>query len=148
MAGFFSKSNLPDRRQFKRLKTPIKAKFKIVSGEDPLETSTESMGIVNNISLNGFCLEAGSVQIGRFHISHDSSMMKKNQIEIKLQLPQEEESKSSDTINIIGEVSWYDKADLNPQYPYHIGVQILEISSENKSKLENLIKDNWPNAFK
>jgi|TARA_B100001964_G_scaffold27522_1_gene27618 hypothetical protein len=47
-------------------------------------------------------LEAGLVQIGRFHISHDSSMMKKNRIEIKLQLPQEEESKSSDAINVFG----------------------------------------------
>ncbi len=119
MTGFF-KSNLPDRRQFKRLKTSIKVKFKIISGENPLDTSTESKGTVNNISLDSLCLEAGLVQIGRFHISHDSSMMKKNRLEIKLQLPPEEESKSSDTINVLGEVSWYDKTDLNPQYPYHI----------------------------
>ena len=78
MTGFF-KSNLPDSRQFKRFKASIKAKFKIISGENPSETSNELTGIVNNISLDGLCLglEAELVQIGRFHISHDSSMMKK-----------------------------------------------------------------------
>ena len=146
MIDFF-KSNLPDSRQFKRLKTPIKVKFKIISGENPIETSTESKGIVNNISLDGFSLEAGLVQIGRFHISHDSSMMKKNRIGIKLQLSQEEKSKTSDIINVLGEVIWYDKTDLNPQYPYHVGVQVLEISEEDKSKLETSINNNWPNAI-
>ena len=108
----------------------------------------ESKGIVNNIALDGLCLglEAGLVQIGRFHISHDSSMTKKNRIGIKLQLQQEEESKSSDTVYVLGEVAWYDKTDLNPQFPYHIGIQILEISKEDKSKLETLINNSQSNA--
>ena len=140
MTAFF-KSNLLDNRQFKRLKIPIKTKFRIIAGENPTETSTESRGIINNISLNGLCLEAGLVQIGGFHISHDSSMTKKNRLRLKLQLPQKE-SKSSDTINVLGEVVWYDKTDLNSQHPYRIGVQILEISKEDKSKLETLINNN------
>ena len=140
MVSFF-KSNPPDKRKFKRLKVSLKVKFKIISGENPLETSSESKGIVQNISKDGFCLEAGFVQIGRFHISHDSSMMAKNKLRMKLQLPQADKNKSSDAIHVLGEAVWYDQKDLNPQYPYHIGVRILEISGEDKSKLETLLND-------
>lgn len=140
MVSFF-KSNLPDNRKFKRLEASLSVKFKIISGENPSETSSESEGIVQNMSLDGFCLEAGSVQIGYFHISHDSSMMAKNKLRMKLQLPQEDKSKPSDTIHVLGQAVWYDQNDINPQYPYHVGVKILEISSEDKSKLKTLLKN-------
>ncbi len=139
MTDFF-KSNLPDKRKLKRFKFPLNVKFKIICSGNPPETSPELTGAVKDISMDGLCLETGLVQVGRFHISHDSSMMKKNRLRIELQLPQEE-NKPSDTINVLGEVSWYDKTDLNPQYPYHLGVLILEMSNEDKSKLETLIKD-------
>ncbi len=138
----FFKSNLPDKRKFKRLKASLNVKFKIISGENPSETSPESKGIVRNISREGLCLEAGLVQIGRFHISHDSSMLEKNRLGIKLQLPQKNKTKSSDTMHVLGEVIWYDKNDLNAQYPYYIGVRILKISEDDKSKLEILMKNN------
>lgn len=137
----FFKSNLLDKRRFKRLKASLNVKFKIISGENPSETSPESKGIVRDISLEGLCLEAGLVQIGRFHISHNSSMLEKNRLGIELQLPQKNKIKSSDIIRVLGEVAWYDKKDLNPQYPYYIGVQILEISGDDKSKLEILMNN-------
>ena len=140
MISFFS-SHFPDKRKFKRLKVSLNVKFKIISGEDPTEKSPELTGIVKDITSNGFCLEAGSVQIGRFHISHDSSMMTKNRLGMELQIPQEEANRSFDTIYVLGEAIWYDKKDLNFQYPYYIGIRILEIAEEDKSKLDALMSN-------
>ena len=81
------------------------------------------------------------MQIGRFHISHDSSMMTKNRLGMELQIPQEEANRSFDTIYVLGEAIWYDKKDLNFQYPYYIGIRILEIAEEDKSKLDALMSN-------
>jgi hypothetical protein len=135
------KSDSSDQRKYKRLKIPLDTKFKIISGENSSDISKESNGIVKNISADGLCLEAGFVQIGRFHISHDSSMTIKNKLGMELQLRSEDESKTIDTIYILGEVIWYDKNDLNSKYPFHIGVQTLEISEDDKKKFDIIAKD-------
>lgn len=143
MINFF-KSKQFDKRKFKRLKNSLNVKFKIISGENSTKTSSLVKGISKDISPYGIGLETGLVQIDRLHISHDSSMMSKNKLDIELDISsmnEENDNKSLNVIHFIGEVAWYDKKDFEDQYPFQIGVRILEISQEDKDKLETLVNN-------
>lgn len=129
------------KRKFKRLKTALNVKFKIISGNNPEEISPEINCTSKNISLTGLGLESGIVQINRMHISHDTTMMKKNSLDIAVELPSKNEKKQLNTIHFLGQVSWYDKPDTYSSSHYHIGVDIIKISDEDKSKLKDFIKN-------
>lgn len=131
-----------DKRKLKRLKTQLNVRFRIVSGSNPLEKSSSINGITKNISPFGIGLEAGIVQIDHLHISHDSSMLTKNRLEVELILSPSDKGNNAETIHFVGEVVWYDKKSNKHQYPYEIGVEILKISQEETKKLESLISNN------
>ncbi len=138
----FFKSKFFTRRKLKRLKTSLNGKFKIISGENPAIVSSVVNYTTKNISPFGLGLEASTVQIDRLHISHDNSMMAKNKLDIELELPSTNgEEKQFDTVHFLGEVAWYDKQDSFTPNPYQIGVNILEISDEDKSRLEHFVKN-------
>lgn len=129
------------RRKLKRLKTALNVKFRIVSGNNPAERSSEVTCTSKNISPTGLGLESGIVQIDRMHISHDTTMIKKNSLDIAIELPSNNNEKQFETIHILGQVAWYDKPDTYSASHYHIGVDIMEISDGDKSKLEVFIKN-------
>ncbi len=136
-----SKSKPLDKRKFKRLNTSLNVKFKIVSGENPTKISSMVNGITKDLSSSGLGLETAFVQIDRLHISHDSSMMVKSRLDIELEIQREDGNNAPKTIHLVGETAWYDRKDTNPQYPYNVGVKILEISKEDQAILDSFINN-------
>lgn len=138
MVSFF-KSKPLEKRKFKRLKTALNVKFNIISGEDSNQTSSSIKAIAKDISPYSIGLESSIVEIDRMHVSHDSSTLAKNKLNIELELPSKDKGKDFDSIHFLGEVAWYDKKNIVHQYAYLIGVEIKEISEEDRSKLEAFI---------
>ncbi len=115
-------------------------KFKIISGKNPKNTSSIINSIAKNISLNGLCLETSLVQSDGLHISHDSSMMTKNKLDIEIELPNKNDTgENLDVIHVLGRVIWYDKKTNYQHFPFEVGIDILEISDEDFLKLKTFI---------
>ncbi len=136
----FFKSSFFTKRKFKRINSSLNAKFKIISGKNPKNTSSIINSIAKNISLNGLCLETSLVQSDGLHISHDSSMMTKNKLDIEIELPNKnDKGENLDVIHILGRVTWYDKKTNYQHFPFEVGIDILEISDEDFLKLKTFI---------
>ncbi|MBI5183083.1 MAG: PilZ domain-containing protein [Nitrospinae bacterium] len=123
-----------EKRRFYRLKSPIQVRFRIISGDNKGGASRLIKGKTENISMGGICLETNLVQVDGLHISHDSSMLYKNRLEMEIDLSPDMES-----VKAIGEVIWYDLKQKKGQYIYNVGVWFLEISEEDKNKLSTFL---------
>ncbi len=123
-----------ERRKFYRLKSPVQVRFRIISGDNKGGSSRLIKGKTENISEGGICLETNLVQVDGLHISHDSSMLYKNRLEIEIDLSPEIES-----IKAIGDVIWYDLKRKKDQYTYNVGVSFSEISEDDQDRLNNFL---------
>lgn len=122
-----------ERRKFLRLKDPLSVKYKIVNEINESKSSRALHGITKNISINGICLETNTVQIDGMHISHDSSMLYKNIIEIDIDIT------SNTIIHARGSVCWYDLSRNKNKYQYDVGITFSEISEDDLDKLKTFL---------
>lgn len=130
-----------NKRESKRAKISLNAMFKIVSGDDAENKSSATDCLVTDLTLKGLCFEAGMVQIDRMHIFFDGSSLVKNFLEIDLQLPHKKKDTPHNRITFMGGVIWYDRKDSNPKYPFYIGVEIVEISENDRLKIKSFLGD-------
>ena len=100
--------NLPERRRFVRVETPLKAVVK--TGDQTDEVVTK------NVSPVGLGFEIGRELKGS------------EELGISLYLPE-----SGDPISIDGKVIWQRKMSLEDNAPYDIGVEIINIDDNKKN---------------
>ncbi len=111
--------NIPERRKFKRLHAPVLCR--------PLGAAMvdeEGKRKVLDISLGGVCVYSDDVhKVGE-------------RLELELFLP------SGETVTLDTRICWVDK--LGPKDPakFEIGLQYVDIASEDLSRIESLLKDN------
>ncbi|MFV1951239.1 MAG: PilZ domain-containing protein [Nitrospinota bacterium] len=129
-----SSSKRLEKRRFYRLKSPVQVRFRITSGDNEGGSSRLIKGKTENISEGGICLETNLVQVDGLHISHDSSMLYKNRLEMEIDLSPDMES-----IRAVGEVIWYDLKKKKDQYTYNVGVWFSEISEDDKNRLSKFL---------
>jgi len=124
-----------NRRKFARIYTELDARFVVVCDDiNRFLTSKTSQAKTKSISVNGVCLRTNKVQVDGLHICSSISGITKNKLKLEIDLPYKLK-----TINIIGEVSWYDMTPENDEYLYNVGVSFTKISDEDKKALKLLI---------
>ena len=107
---------LPERRRFIRIDTPLRLKIK--SGDRVDETLTK------NVSPVGVRFEIGKKLEGL------------EKLNLSLYLPS-----SDDPIQLGGKVIWQEKTSLEDNAPYDVGVEILEIEDKKKNVLLKYLCD-------
>ena len=123
-----------ERRDVHRRGADLKVSFAIVSLENGRKTK-EVPGAVKNLSETGFCLTTDLTIIDDLHVLSSSSGVSKNQLDIKLVLPNDKE------IRMDGYACWYNLAEAGSFYRYDVGVRIEKISEEDLSLLRTCLRE-------
>jgi hypothetical protein len=110
-------------------------RYKVVSGWDKNKASRFVLGIVQNISPDGLCLRTNTLEIDGLHISFDDTPLVRNKLRIELDLPS-----SRNTINLEGEVEWYEKEPGKNRDFYNVGVSFVKLKDEDRKTLKEYIK--------
>lgn len=123
-----------NKRKSKRVAI-LTLRYKVVSGWDKNKASKVVLGIVENISMDGLCLKTNTLEIDGLHVSFDDTPLVRNKLRIELDLPN-----SRNTINIDGEVEWYEKEHGKNRDFYNVGVSFVKLKDEDRKTLKEYIK--------
>ena len=110
------KLKLPERRRFVRIEIPLKVIVKSEGREDEV--------ITKNVSPVGL----------RFEIAKE--FKKSEKLDLSLYIPT-----IDDPIDLKANVIWQDKASLEDNAPYDVGVEIIEIGDKNKNEFLKYLCD-------
>jgi hypothetical protein len=135
------KESSQERREKNRFCADLEAHFCIVSGEEGRKSKEIRAG-VKNLSESGFCLATNLTMIDDLHVLASSSGTSGNTLQIRIPLPDKHE------IELLGIACWYNLADADDSYRYHVGVKILRISKEDLLAMEKFVRVGFAERLK
>jgi hypothetical protein len=122
-----------ERRAAHRRGADLNVRFRVISGDRGRKTK-EVPGAVKNLSETGFCLATDLTMVDDLHILTGSSGISKNKLELKVQLPDQQE------IHINGSACWYNLAEPHEAFRYNVGVQIETIPDPDLDLLRTFLR--------
>lgn len=115
--------------------------FRISSTNMDKKVSRYLVGQTHDISENGIGILSEVISADSLHVHFSNDMIRKNLLEIELELPEEK-------IQFVGETCRYQKLERS-QFNYLLGIRITKISSQNKliwqKYLRKLKRSNFSN---
>jgi len=128
-----------EKRRFLRLELPLQVTLTIISDE-PAATGPKPIRVKSrNISEQGICIETRHVEIDGVHMLSGSPGAQRNRLDLAIDLYGIEK-----TIQVTGEVCWYDLSPESDNFMFQVGIVFLDISREDKDLLKNFLKNNQP----
>lgn len=123
-----------EQRRFRRIEYPLKARFRILKGENKNIFSRFIEGEVKDISLGGIFLQTDFLEADGLHVYHNSNTIYQNVLDINIELPF-----GNDSIKVLGKVAWYDLASRRGKYQYDVGISFTEISEKHQKSLNKFM---------
>lgn len=123
-----------DRRRSKRHHLELPVKFRIYLPSRPDRSSTFHSAQLHDLSQGGMQLMTNIVQSGSLHIFHPD-LTASEQARLEIEIPDGEQ-----TLTLIGRVVWYDRNTEEHPYSFRAGVEFVDIGSEDRMKIQSLIK--------
>ena len=122
-----------DRRRFKRHQLELPIKFRIYLPSRPDTSSTFLSAQLHDLSQSGMRLMTNIVQSGPLHIFHPD-LTASEQAHLEIEVPDDEQ-----TLTLIGRVVWYDHNTDEHPYSFRVGVEFVDIGSEDQKRIQSLI---------
>jgi hypothetical protein len=130
----------PERRKFPRVKKALKFSYVVVSGIDRKVCSKTRLAQTEDISLGGLRFETKEIIVDGLHMSFDKASRAsegppiRNRLVLQFQAPG-----FSDSIEVSGEVAWYEVAEEGPEPTYAVGIEFVNVSPENREAIKSLV---------
>ena len=125
-----------EKRRFLRLELPLQVTLTIISDE-PAAGGPKPIRVKSrNISEQGICIETRKIEIDGVHMLSGSPGAQKNRIDMVIDLYGIEK-----TIQVTGEVCWYDLSPESENFMFQVGIVFLNIDAEKKALLKSFLNN-------
>jgi hypothetical protein len=109
--------------------------FVIVDGEDPSKRSAPQKGVTRTLGLTGMVFEPETMEMDGFHLSFAASGFGRNSLDITLEL-----GKKYGSIEIFGEVEWYEKRVTQSREVFIVGVGFADIQADSMTVFRDYLR--------
>ena len=123
-----------DRRRSKRFRLELPIKFRIYLPSHPDASSTFLSAQLHDLSQSGMRMMTNVVQQGSLHIFHPD-LAASEQSRLEIEIPDGEQ-----TLALVGRVVWYDRNPEEHPYSFRVGVEFMDIGSEDQKRIQSLIR--------
>jgi hypothetical protein len=128
-----------EKRRFLRLEIPLQVTLTILS-EDLVPGGARPIRVKSrNISGQGICIETRQIEIDGVHMLSGSPGAQKNRLDLTIELYDIEK-----TIQVTGEVCWYDLSPESENFMFQVGIVFLDMNSQDKDLLKSFLKNHQP----
>jgi hypothetical protein len=110
-------------------------KYSIVHGIDPSRRSGEYKAFTKALNLVGLVFETPTMEKDGFHLSFTESTYGRNSLELLLEL-----GKQFDTLEILGQVEWYESRMTMEADFFIVGVSFLDLTADAMDVLRNFLR--------
>jgi len=123
-----------EKRKFKRLDVGLPVHLCVVETA-PLRPVTSSIiGKLCDLTPAGARVEVSTVIINGLHLFYDVNSHPYRRLELTLEMPD-----NSGKISFQGRISWYDRKEDGSQFNYNFGVELINITPEERERLYNFL---------
>ena len=129
-----------EKRKFQRLESPLEVTVEIIPAQVMPRELPRLHIKSRDISKNGICLEATSIEMEGFNMLSGLPFARENRLRLSIGLIPEEPP-----LMATGEVRWYDIARDMAQSIYQLGIAFIEIEDAEKDRLARFLKKNRNN---
>ncbi len=127
---------LGEKRKFKRLDVGLPIHLCVVETA-PLRPVTKSIiGNLCDLTPAGARVEVNTVIINGLHLFYDVNNHPYRKLELTMEM-----SDNSGKISFQGRISWYDRKKDDSQFNYTFGVELIDITPEERERLYNFLFD-------
>ncbi len=123
-----------DRRRSKRFPLQLPIKYRIFLPSRPDASSAFLSARLHDLSQTGMRLMTDVVQNGPLHILHPD-LAATEQARLEIEIPDGEQ-----TLTLVGRVVWYDRNPEEHPYSFRVGVEFVDIGSEDQKRIQALIR--------
>jgi len=130
----------PERRKFPRVKKELEFSYIVVSDINRKVCSKTRLAQTEDISLGGLRFETKEIIVDGLHMSFDTTSKAsegppiRNRLVLQFQVPG-----FSNSIEVWGEVAWYEVAEEGPEPTYAVGIEFINVSPENREAIKRLV---------
>jgi hypothetical protein len=129
-----------EKRKFQRLESPLEVTVDIVPAQVMPKELPRLHIKSRNISKNGICLEAKSIEMDGFNMLSGFPFARENRLHLSMELFPEEPP-----LRATGEVRWYDIVRDMAESICQLGVAFIEIEEAGKDRLARFLKKHQNN---
>ena len=134
MINYLKKYLRRDRRRYPRHPVSTGVEFFVMSRRSEPQTG-KARGCLTAVSLKGACLQAGSLQIGDYHLFRDHDPKEKTVLAIELP-----SRPGGEAWTLRANLLSYDKFPEKREYPFDLRLQFVNPSAADLKNIEQLIK--------
>jgi len=128
-----------EKRRFLRLEAPLQVRLTIIS-EEQVPGGPRTIEVKSrNLSEQGICIETRQIEVDGVHMLSGSPGAQKNRLDMAIELYDIEK-----TIQVTGEVCWYDLLPESENFMFQVGIVFLDIKPQDKDQLKNFLKKHQP----
>jgi hypothetical protein len=129
-----------EKRKFLRLEAPLQVTLTIIAEDRVPGGVSRPISVKSrNISEQGVCIETRQIEIDGVHMLSGSPGAQKNRLDMAIELYGIEK-----TIQVIGEVCWYDLLPESENFMFQVGIVFLDMDSQDKDLLKSFLKTHQP----
>ena len=130
-----------DRRRSKRFRLKLPIKFRVYLPSQPDGGSTFLSAELHDLGQSGMRMMTNVVQQGSLHIFHPD-LVASEQSRLEIEIPD-----GGQTLTLVGRVVWYDRNPDEHPYSFRVGVEFVDIGSEDRKRIQSLIQREVSTSF-
>ena len=130
-----------DRRRSKRFRLKLPIKFRVYLPSQPDGGSTFLSAELHDLGQSGMRMMTNVVQQGSLHIFHPD-LAASEQSRLEIEIPD-----GGQTLTLVGRVVWYDRNPDEHPYSFRVGVEFVDIGSEDRKRIQSLIRREASTSF-